>query len=137
MGDSNGRSHGWTRPARIDIFTALRTHFGALDRTTGSGCRTSRTFWDDEPVSPANLSVGIAQVPESCIELTPLHRNSISSTVHFELGAAHAVAAVVAEVAVAVADGDGAAVVAGGGVELEAGELLAPHGRAGGVHAQL
>jgi hypothetical protein len=39
----------------------------------------------------------------------------------------HAVAAVVAKVAVAVADGDGAAVVATGGVELETGELLAPH----------
>ena len=36
---------------------------------------------------------------------------------------AHAVAAVVAEVAVAVADGDGAAVVAGRGVELEVGKL--------------
>ena len=41
----------------------------------------------------------------------------------------HAVAAVVAEVAVAVADGDGAAVVAAGGVELEAGELVAADGR--------
>src|SRR5437016_613614 len=37
----------------------------------------------------------------------------------------HAVPAVVAKVAVAVADGDGAAVVAGGGVELEARELIA------------
>ena len=45
------------------------------------------------------------------------------------LRAPHAVATVVAEVAVAVANGDGAAVVATGGVELEAGELLA----AGGV----
>ena len=37
----------------------------------------------------------------------------------------HAIAAVVAEVAVAVADGDAAAVVAAGGVALEAGELRA------------
>src|SRR4029079_14030245 len=41
------------------------------------------------------------------------------------LRAPHAVPAVVAEVAVAVADGDGAAVVATGGVELEASELVA------------
>src|SRR5947208_1747862 len=49
----------------------------------------------------------------------------------------HAVAAVVAQVAVAVADGDGAAVVAAWGVELEAGELVAADGRAGAVHAEL
>ena len=47
------------------------------------------------------------------------------------LAATHAAAAVVAEVAVAGADGDGAAVVAGRGVGLEVGELLA----AGGVGA--
>lgn len=39
-------------------------------------------------------------------------------------GAAHAVAAVEAAVAGAAADGEGAAVVAGGGVALEVGELL-------------
>lgn len=39
--------------------------------------------------------------------------------------AAHALAAVMAEVAVAVPDGDGSAAVAGGGIGLEAGELLA------------
>ena len=49
----------------------------------------------------------------------------------------HAVAAVVAEVAVAVADGDGAAVVAAGGVELEAGELVAADGGAVAVDAEL
>src|SRR5690242_10993195 len=49
---------------------------------------------------------------------------------HF-LGAPHAVAAVVAEVAVAVADRDRAAVVAGWGVELEAGELFFPRRGAG------
>ncbi len=38
--------------------------------------------------------------------------------------ATHALAAVVAEVAVAVPDGDGSAAVAGGGIGLEAGELL-------------
>ena len=48
-----------------------------------------------------------------------------------DLGATHAAAAVVAEVAVAGADGDAAAVVAGWGVGLEVGELLA----AGGVRA--
>ena len=53
------------------------------------------------------------------------------------LGAAHAVAAVVAEVAVAVADGDGAAVVATGGVELEAGELLGADGGAVAVDPEL
>src|SRR5262245_45254831 len=53
------------------------------------------------------------------------------------LRAAHAVAAVVAEVAVAVADGDGAAVVAAGGVELEAGELVAADVRAVAVDAEL
>ena len=44
------------------------------------------------------------------------------------LRTAHAAAAVVAEVAVAVADGDGAAVVAGRGVRLEVGELFAAGG---------
>jgi hypothetical protein len=44
---------------------------------------------------------------------------------HSELSrTSHAVAAVVAQVTVAVADGDGAAVIATGGVELETGELL-------------
>ena len=46
------------------------------------------------------------------------------------LGTAHAVAAVVAEVAVAVADGDGSAVVAGRGIGLEVGKLAAADGRA-------
>jgi hypothetical protein len=55
----------------------------------------------------------------------------------FRLGTPHAVAAVVAEVAVAVADGDGAAVVTTGGVELEAGELLAADGGAVAVNPQL
>ena len=39
--------------------------------------------------------------------------------------ATHALAAVVAQVAVAVSHGDGSAAVAGGGIRLEAGELLA------------
>lgn len=46
------------------------------------------------------------------------------------LGAAHAAAAVVAEVAVAGSDGDRAAAIAGGGIGLEVGELLAA-GRVG------
>ena len=54
-----------------------------------------------------------------------------------DLRAPHAVAAVVAEVAVAVPHGDGAAVVAAGGVELEAGELLAADGGAVAVDAEL
>jgi hypothetical protein len=49
----------------------------------------------------------------------------------FPLRAAHAVAAVVAEVAVAVADGDSAAVVAGWGVGLERGELFVARGGIG------
>src|SRR5262245_50543908 len=53
------------------------------------------------------------------------------------LGAPHALAAVVAKVAVAAADGDGAAAVATGGVELEAGELGALDGVVAGVHAEL
>ena len=46
------------------------------------------------------------------------------------LAAAHAISAVVAELAVAVADGDGTAVVAGWGVLLEGGELFAADGGA-------
>ena len=49
---------------------------------------------------------------------------------------AHARAAVVAEVAVAGADGDGAAVVAGWGVGLEVGELLAAGRRGAGIFEQ-
>ena len=47
-----------------------------------------------------------------------------------DLRTAHAGSTVVAEVAVAVADGDRSATVAGGGVALETGELLAANGRA-------
>jgi hypothetical protein len=49
---------------------------------------------------------------------------------YLKLRATHAIAAVVAEVAVAVSYGDRAAVVAAGGVELEAGELLVADCRA-------
>jgi hypothetical protein len=54
-----------------------------------------------------------------------------------DLRTAHALAAVVAEVAVAGADGDGTAGVATGGVELEAGELAALDGVVAGVHTEL
>ena len=51
------------------------------------------------------------------------------SSPKFQLRTPHAVPAVVAEVAVAVPHGDGAAVIATGGIQLEAGELfLAGHG---------
>lgn len=42
-----------------------------------------------------------------------------------------------AQITVAVSDGDGAAVVAAGGVELEAGELVAADGGAGAAFAEL
>ena len=51
----------------------------------------------------------------------------------YTLRTSHRTAAVVAEVAIAVADGDGAAVVAGWGVGLEVGELFAAGGRRSAV----
>ena len=59
----------------------------------------------------------------------------IQPQIHFEqpvfLRTAHRVSAVVAQVTIAVANGDGAAVVAARGVELEAGELFFAGSRSG------
>lgn len=60
--------------------------------------------------------------------IAPVERRFLTSDFRPPLRTPHAISAVVAEIAVAGADGDGAAVVAGGGVELEQRELLALRG---------
>jgi hypothetical protein len=59
----------------------------------------------------------------------------IQPQIHFEqpvfLGTAHRVATVVAQVTISVADGNSAAVIAAGGVELKAGELFFAGSRSG------
>ena len=118
--DSPGAAPG-TRPTII-----AKPRRGAITgrRTITRQSPTGRNESAGNPVSRPFRAIGCA----SSLFPGAAPRAVISrpfGAVAASLRTSHAVAAVVAEVAVAVADGDRAAVVATGGVGLERGELLA------------
>jgi len=75
-----------------------------------------------QPIHPSAL-----RLHPSALRLPPIHPSSL---ILHPLRTPHTVAAVVAEVAIAVAHGNGAAVVATGGIGLEGGELFVAGRRA-------